>query len=759
MRVLATIGFSFGAAALAAALLPFAGWQLPCAAVLAASGLLAILLLRKKKWGRRMAIIALSMAAALAYQTGYDVLRAAPVRANCGDEAKPFIATVCDWPTETQRGAKVTVHLDGYHAKAIYYGDKDLLTVQPGNTLSGTARWQDAARIRDTDVTTFTARGVYALLYGKGNLTVVSGNEDSLRWWPQRAGRAFREMIAGLWPDGQVGGLLTGMLTGDKSGIDGGDYAAMRETGMAHLFAVSGLHCAFLVALLALLTPSRFRRVGCAVTIAVLLFYMCMVGLTPSVVRACIMQIFLLTAPLFKRESDPLTSLAAALLVILLVNPDAATSVSLHLSFGATLGLVTVSPRLYRALMPEGKGRKRWRNRLSSALCASFAAVVGAQVFTIPLSALYFNTLPLVSPLSGLIAVPVAGVCFAASFVTVLLGFVWLPLAQALSFIGSGGMHILLWLAQLLQKIPYHAVYFNDRLMWLWLGYVYAAFLGCALTKERRWKYSVCTLLAILSLAGVVWWNSVGYRYGDMTVMALDVGQGECVALYDGANAAVVDCGSSSYVSAGDVAAEQLQSMGIRRLQVVVVTHYHADHTNGLDLLLRRMAVDTLYLPDIEDDYGVREKLVALAEDRGIAVQFVRAESRIALGSMTLTVYPPVGVGDLNEQGLAVLASAGDFDALITGDMASATERALVERYPITDVEVLLVSHHGSGGSSDRTFLNTITPRVAIISVGSDNDYGHPHGDALLRLSVAGAEIYRTDQCGNVRVSARGGES
>ena len=122
----------------------------------------------------------------------------------------------------------------------------------------------------------------------------------------------------------------------------------MEETGLAHLFAVSGLHCAFLVTLLGLLTPGNRRRTLCAVTIPALLFYMVMVGASPSVARACIMQIFLLTAPLFRRSSDGLTALAAALGVILLANPFSAGSVSLQLSFAAALGMVLLTPRLYR---------------------------------------------------------------------------------------------------------------------------------------------------------------------------------------------------------------------------------------------------------------------------------------------------------------------------------------------------------------------------------------------------------------------------
>jgi competence protein ComEC len=120
-------------------------------------------------------------------------------------------------------------------------------------------------------------------------------------------------------------------------------------------------------------------------------------------------------------------------------------------------------------------------------------------------------------------------------------------------------------------------------------------------------------------------------------------------------------------------------------------------------------------------------------------------------------LYPPLGEGDLNEQGLTVLCSTGDYDALITGDMAGSTEKKLLERYPLPDIELLVVGHHGSKYSSTKEFLDAVRPETAVISVG-DNSYGHPTDQALLRLVAAGCEIYRTDLQGNVLVTVEGEE-
>lgn len=757
MRVLATIGFSFSAGVFLAALLPWNGWQLYAAGGILLLALAWLFAARKQKYFRRGLLILLPLAVSLAYFAGYDHLVRQPIEDRCG-AASDFAATVCDWPQATERGARVTVELEGYHrARAVLYGEAELLAARPGDTVTGTAQWQSAAHFDSDDVTHFNARGVYALLYGREDVRLSAGDGDALRWLPQRAGKAFREKVAAIWDDPRVSGFLTAELTGDKSAMDDGDYLAMQETGLAHLFAVSGLHCAFLVTLLALLI-SRRQRLLCAVTIPLLLFYMVMVGMSPSVVRACIMQIFLLIAPLFRRGSDPLTSLAAALLVILLCNPFAAASVSLQLSFSATLGMVLLSPRLYKLLAGWYKGKCR---PLRAALCfvaANLSATLSAVVFTAPLTAWYFRIFVLVAPLSSLLAVPAAGWSFMAAFVTVLLGFVWLPLASLLGWISWVLVRYILWIANGMMSWRYHAVYFTNPYLIYWLLFLYAAFIGCAATPDGKRKYLLASALSVLTLTAAIWVNRQDYQYGVLTALTLDVGQGESVILTSGGETALVDCGSSnSYKDPGGLAADTLHSMGVRELSAVVVTHYHADHTNGLYEVLRRIPVQTIYLPDIEDEYGVRERLVSLAEEKDAQVTYVTKETADTLGDTVLTIYPPVqSGGDLNELGLTALASAGDFDLLITGDMSGSTEKKLVETYALPNIEVLVVSHHGSRYSSNIRFLKAVTPEAAVISVG-DNNYGHPSEETLQRLLAVGADIWRTDQQGTIRITVNGG--
>ncbi len=756
MRILATVALSFAVGCLAAAYLPSGMWLLWAAAALLCCGA-AVVILRKRireKLRLRTLLIVLSLAASLLYAFAYARVFIEPLAENYG-QVMPFSGTVTEDPVATENGAKVTIRL-GFGQKAVYYGDESLLTLQPGQTLHGSAYWQSALRVHEDDITTFSSRGVYVLLYDRDDVTAEQGSAGSLRWLAQQAKRAVRQQVYRIWPDETTAGFVTAMLTGDKSGMSETDETAIAEAGLSHLFAVSGLHCTFLVTLLGLLIPPTRRRLFAVCAMAALAFYALMTGLSPSIVRSCVMLLFVLTAPLVRRDSDGLTSLGAALLVILLCNPYAAAGISLQLSFAATAGILLLGQRLYRRMTKaettNGLLRKGW-----CFLAASISSSLGALVFTIPLTAYYFNIFTLLSPLSNLLVVPAAGWAFMAAFVTVLLSFLWLPGAQLVGWLVWLLVRYALWVARTVMSVPGHALYLANRYLKYWLTYAYVIFGACCLSRGRR-KYVLAGVLAALTLALTVWLGAQEYRCGDLGVMALDVGQGESVILYSENHAVLVDCGSSnSYVDAGGVAADQLATMGFSRLDAIVVTHYHADHTNGLYELMTRVSADTLYLPRIDDEFGVKERLLELAQRCGADVVYVEDVTDFALGDARVKLYPPLGEGDLNEQGLAILCSAGDYDVLITGDMASSTEKKLVERYTLPDIELLVVGHHGSQYSSSTEFLEAVRPETAVISVG-DNSYGHPTDQALLRLVSAGCEIYRTDLQGHVLLTVKGDE-
>ena len=743
MRRLAVFSYFFAAGIFLAQYLLPPGWLLACGAaalVLAWSSLLL-----PEKWRGRVLLAGIGLSLAFGYDWLYLRQVQRPMEALAETE-QHLTMTVVDNAVPSDYSGRVTVKAAGLPGRLIYYGGEELLDAVPGQTISANVYLKSAARIREDDVTTFTSRGVFLLAYGRGEAERKDSTRESPCWWPARLGRAMRKQIGTLF-SGDTASFLAAMLTGDKSGLSEPVSIAMTQAGIYHILAVSGMHCMFLLSAVTALAGRHRRRLVAGCTLPLLLFYALLTGCSPSVVRAAVMLSFYVAAPLFRRDSDGPTALGAALLLILVQNPFAIASVSLQLSFAAMAGILIVTPRLKKML-----SGKRRHGKLFHFTVSNFAASIGALVFTIPLSAYDFNTLSLVAPLSNLLCLWAAGAAFLWGMASVLVSFLWMPLGALLGLAPRLLIWYILRVAEFMASLPRHAVYFSGPYLRLWLPFAYVLFALACLWRPRRRTIALAALLASVGLCASVLAEEAYYSRGRLQVLALDVGQGQSILLASGGEGALVDCGGSSWCGPGQAAADQLLTMGCSQLEYLVLTHYDRDHVSGVTALLERIPVKTLLLPETEDPGEAGSAILTAARAHGTAVQDIREETILPFGEAVLTVYPPLGTAGDNEQGLAALCTAGDFDMLITGDMNAATERLLLERYDLPDTEVLAAGHHGSKYSTSNELLETLTPDTAIISVGS-NSYGHPADETLRRLSEHGAAVFRTDKQGTIHLT------
>ena len=747
MRRLAAFTASFALGIYLAQYLLPAEHLLPLAAGCFAAACLALLL--PGLWRKRALLIGTGLALALGWNWLYGFAVRDPLVGLSGRSGTASM-TLLEYAVPTDYGAKVTVKLEGYPlGKVVYYGGEDLLDLRPGQTVTAQVKFQDAARLREDTITNFTSQGVFLLAYQRGEDAVYGeGSAGSPRWWPARAARAMQDHVAELF-GGDEAAFLSAILTGDTSGLSEEARSDLSEAGLSHILAVSGMHCGFLLTLILLVTGRHRRRLLAALALPILVFYTILTGASPSVVRACIMVLFVLAAPLFQRDSDPPTTLSAALFLILLANPFAAASISLQLSFGAMAGLLWLTPRIQDLLLGE-----KSRGRVYRLLASSLSATVGAMVFTVPLCAVYFGSLVLISPVSNLLCLTASSAVFMLGLLAVLASFLWLPLGAVIGFLPALLTKYILWTSGVLASLPYHAVYLTNPYLKYWLVFLYGLFAAaCFLRPRARRKYAVATVLAAMSLAVTVWLGAPHYTRSGLDAYVLDVGQGESVLLSSGGQFALVDCGSrNSWYDAGGIAADHLATMGCGTLDYLILTHYDYDHVSGVTELLARTRVGTLLLPDVADDAGMRLQVELAARDHGADIRYVRTETALPLGRSSLTIYPPGDVKGDNEQCLAILCTYGDYDLLITGDMNMAAERQLIAEYNLPDIEALVVGHHGSKSSTSEELLEAVTPEVGIISVG-DNSYGHPTEDALRRLVLADVDICRTDKQGTVHLS------
>jgi competence protein ComEC len=211
----------------------------------------------------------------------------------------------------------------------------------------------------------------------------------------------------------------------------------------------------------------------------------------------------------------------------------------------------------------------------------------------------------------------------------------------------------------------------------------------------------------------------------------------------------MVDCGGETEEAAADQVVQTLLSQGITQLDGVIVTHYDDDHAGGMKYVLSRIQVESLYLPDTPDAGNNRSDLEELGGDR---ISWIPENSTMKIRDSGLTLYTTAAVKSDNESSMCVLFQADKCDILITGDRGSSGEKALLACTDIPDLEVLIVGHHGAKGTASLELLTQTHPEVALISVGSDNPYGHPAEDVLERLELFDCEILTTAQNGMLTI-------
>ena len=624
--------------------------------------------------------------------------------------------------------------------------------LSPGDTILVEAILYRADEIQGNQVWRHVADGIFLRGFASGGYT-ITGHGNWLFHIPQYVNRAVVERVSEIFPEDTLG-FATAVLTGDRSAMDPVVQENLRRSGIAHLVAVSGMHVVLLASLL-FLVMGRSRK-SILIAIPMVFLFALMTGGAPSTLRAALMQTLILVAPLFDRESDKISSLSGALLLILLMNPLAIASVGLQLSFLAIVGMLGITPRVNRYLngvIPAETKSGKWMRKFA---VGSLATSLGATVFTTPILVFHMGTLSLYAPLTDLLTVWAATFIFGLSVLVAIVGFVFLPLAQILAWPVILLVRYVQWIASGIAQFPMAMLWTYSVYIRVWL--VVLALVVAFYIFYRGEKPRIVLPLGLCAglLVFMFFLGGLENRTGEFRTTVLDVGQGQTVVLTSSEFTAMVDVGAGGGFQAGHVASEYLFGRNIYSIDFLILTHFHQDHINGLDALLRRIEVGRLLLPDRPEGNRAKDRVLESAETWGVPVYFIRSDTVFPFAGSSLHVIAPVGgaMHSENERGLTVLAGAGDFDVLIMGDLYSTMERRLVQLVDLPAVEVLVVGHHGSRTSTSYELLEAITPRVALISLGYENQHGHPHWDVLSRLYRFGVSIYRTDRSGTLTVRA-----
>lgn len=743
MRKLMWFALGFGAACGLCAYL----WEIPgafwIAAVLTAAFAVLLFAGWRAKWLKKAAAVCLGCVAGLAW---FEVYSAAYLdTAIAMDGVTAEISAQCsDYGYETNYGTAVDgiVYLDGKPYRARFYVNGDI-DFEPGDVLQGTFRFRLTTPGGEEDATYHQGKGIFLLAYQTEDAALAKASKIPWYFYPAKLRRQLINLINDCFPEDTVA-FARALLLGDRSGIDYETSTAFKVSGISHIIAVSGLHVSILFTLI--YTLGFKRRIPTAVVgITALTLFAAVAGFSPSVTRACIMQILMILAMLFDKEYDGPTELAFSALVMLIANPLVITSVSFQLSVGCIAGIFLFRGKI-AAWMTEklGCGKKARFVKQKRWLAGSVAVTLSAMSLTTPLVAYYFGAVSLVGVLTNLLTLWAVTFIFYGIMLVCLMGALAPAVGAFLAGVISWPVRYVLAAAKILAKFPLAAVYTRSVYIVAWLVFIYVLLAVFLLSKTKRPGTLFCCGMLGLCLVLAASWAEPMTDACRMTV--LDVGQGQSIILQSEGKTYLVDCGGSYDEDAADLAAETLMSQGIFHLDGIILTHYDRDHAGGLPYLFTRMPADTLFLPAAEDENGVGAVLEELTQG---SIIYVSDDLSLTYGGTELTIFGPALTDSSNESSLAVLFQAENCDILITGDRSDFGERMLLRQTELPQLEILVAGHHGSKSSTCTELLEATRPAIVAISVG-ENSYGHPAQELLDRLAAYGCLVYRTDRDGNL---------
>ena len=602
-----------------------------------------------------------------------------------------------------------------------------------------------------------------------------------------RMRRSLADSLAESVPEPEAS-LGQALLLGLRDSLPEDLVDQFRDTGTAHLLAISGLHVGVLLALSLGLSGwvlGRRHQLYLPPPFLLVWLYGLLAGMSPSVTRAAIMGTVYLAALFFGRPRSVLPALGFAAALVVAVSPGVLWSVSFQLSFAAMIGIAILADPIAGRLRWLYDGHAGQPQRPSDGLvlffdCISYSAamVIAASVTTMPLAMLYFEHVSLVGLPTTLLVLPALPFVLVTNTFASVTGLASTAVSEPIGWVAWLASSYVTLVVGAVSKLPGASVDTGRVAPFLVLAY-YAMLIGVVASSTLRPKIDSLAvrlrgpstsspsrgrpvrwwaLLSAVIVAALVWLAALTAPDGRLHVSFVDVGQGDAVLIETpGGRRVIVDGGPEQL--------EMVRYLGDRMpfrdrtVDLVVLTHGHTDHVNGLLELLRRYDVETVLERATDHDgapylawhraVGLEQATVVTARpgivvslDNGAFIEVLGPPDRLPKGTQS----------DVDNASVVLRLVYGDFSFLLTGDAFAHAEDGLIRRQASTDSDVLKVGHHGSRSSSSRAFLDAVSPAIAVISAGKDGRNGYPHDETLAALSayVPPEQIFLTGDHGTI---------
>ena len=553
-------------------------------------------------------------------------------------------------------------------------------------------------------------------------------------------GRSIRSSFAP-----REAGLLLGLALGDDSGLDEGVERDFRATGLGHLLVVSGGNVAMVLApVLGLGLALRLgRRARFALGLGTVVFFVVLTGAEPSVLRAGVMAGLALTGTLLGRPGGAASVLCGAVIALLVIDPALVWSVGFQLSVVATASMVALATPVAERL---------WFLPRPVALAAG--ATLAAQLGVTPVLLFHFHEVPLVTAIANVLAFPAVSPALLLGLGAAGVGLVAPGVARPLAALAGLPLRYLQVVADRLSTAPVPWITSTGGAAVLLLGMAAVLVVVAWMRSGRRLRPRSAVISVGVVLTLVAWTSALGAGPpGRLTVRFFDVGQGDAALVTSPGGAAVlIDAGPDDVQVATD-----LSALGVKRIDVAVATHPHADHIAGFPSVFARIPVGLVLEPGCDEPSPSYDAFLRAVRDEGLTVRHPRAGETLLASDLRIDVLAPAGcwsatASDPNNDSLVLRVRIGDDVVLFPGDAEQPSQEEMLQAGTPIRADVLKVPHHG-GDTSVAAFLQVVRASVAVVSVGQPNDYGHPVPEVLQTLRDAGSTVLRTDELGDVIVT------
>ncbi|MEP0862747.1 MAG: DNA internalization-related competence protein ComEC/Rec2 [Ignavibacterium sp.] len=637
---------------------------------------------------------------------------------------------------------------------------------KPGNKILVKGTFQQGRDVRNPgefDYRKFLlSKGITGLItsYDSASISFLSYEYDFFNNLIFQTRKNIDELIHQLH-NSQTAGLLRGLLLADRTEIDYETKQNFVNSGVIHILAVSGLHVGYILLFFVVLFGRFNIYTRSILTIFGLISFMIITGVPASVFRATLMSIILIIAFLSGRSTNLLNSIALSAVIILLFKPNEIFNPGFQLSYSAVLSIALIYPVIQKIILDLSITNKYLKNILL------FAGVsLSAQIGTLPFTLAYFNKLSVISLLSNLIVIPLAGIIVGLAIITLIIGSFIPSFAMYFAIVNNVITSLMMDLIRFTGSLDFAFIRINNfSLLDSIIFYSFIALLIYLFRISESVKFKLAiTLLVITNIFVFTQIDDKKLLPDDiLSVMMIDVGQGDSFLIkFPNNKTAIIDAGVvDPYFDTGErIIIPLLDYLGIKQIDYAFVSHLDTDHYGGFASLLYNKRVNEIYRPKPDSsDKSIRfEKFLDKLKIR----KYIYVKSKKEIGNVSLYI-----LNDFNEEDFNSLSSNdrsgiikivfGKTSFLFVGDAEIPAEKIyLHSNRKFLDSDVLKVGHHGSKTGSSIEFLEAVSPEISLVSAGIKNKFGHPSEIVLQRLKEIKSEILRTDSLGAVLLQSDG---